>query len=116
MPETVERLASMEATLNALKSSQEKMTGYLERSAQERTVQHTETTRLLAVIETNQANVKEELNKYQVECSKDREEMKKEIVIVKKTLTWNGGIVFGASTVISAVIAGAGVLVQWWHK
>lgn len=80
MPETNERLASIEGQLPDIKNGLGEIKGILERSGQERTLQYTQMVKEMATMSANSSN-------YQKDCDDERRDHETRIRSMETSLT-----------------------------
>lgn len=108
MPTDVIKLAKLEADVGNIKESVNRMTGYLERSAQERTVQYTETVRQLAVLQVS-------VDSYQKNCTEDRKDYETRIQTMETYQNGQRGVVAFISAIVGILVAGISWAVKAMH-
>lgn len=118
MAEVIERLSSIETTLSTIQGTLAGQNGWNEKTAQERSQHYMQTIEQLAIIKTVQADMKSTAQKYQDDCTAERDAHEKklqshetELRVIKAIARWQACLI---STAISALGVLAAFLVL--HK
>jgi len=112
MADTIERIARMEGTVEGIQSTVSKIQGYMEHSALDRNMHHTLVIERLARIETSQATMQSDINKYQKDCNAVAER----VDAVEKVQERAAGKATGIAAAVSSLMVAGGLIIDYFRR
>lgn len=116
MTEINERVARIEVEVKSVHETLSGLKGYMERGAAERTMHHTLVIERLTRSETKQDSLAVSVDKYQNECTIDREKLDDKLIAIEKAQSNSKAVGGAIAAIISGAMVAIGIGIDFWKK